>query len=153
MFKSTKIFDGYSTCFRQWRAKHSHCQYLHGYSLKFKVIFVGELDEKNWVADFGGFGELKTWFKQMFDHTTVVAKDDPYLRDFNQMYQVGLIQLVMMDDVGCEKFAEMVFREVNAFICEKTNGRVRVESVECMEHEKNSAIYYENKKNISNGTQ
>ena len=46
-YVSIKIFDGYSTAFRQWRATHSHCQYIHGYALKFKVWFEGELDEKN----------------------------------------------------------------------------------------------------------
>jgi hypothetical protein len=27
-FKSTKLFDGYSTCFRQWRAEDTHCKYF-----------------------------------------------------------------------------------------------------------------------------
>ena len=44
---SIKLFDGYSTAFRQWRATHSHCKYIHGYALKFKVWFEGDLDEKN----------------------------------------------------------------------------------------------------------
>ena len=39
IYKSTKIIDGFSTCFRQWKATHSHCQYLHGYSISFKLIF------------------------------------------------------------------------------------------------------------------
>ena len=37
-YNSTKLFKGYST-FRQWRAKHSHCQYIHGYAMEFKVTF------------------------------------------------------------------------------------------------------------------
>ena len=36
-YKSTKLFDGYSVAFFKWRAKHSHCQYVHGYAMKFKV--------------------------------------------------------------------------------------------------------------------
>ena len=47
---SVKVFDSYSTAFRQWKATHSHCQYVHGYALKFKVWFEGEIDEKNWVS-------------------------------------------------------------------------------------------------------
>ena len=54
-FKSTKLFDGYSVAFRQWRAKHSHCQYLLCYAMKFKVTFMGQLDSLNWVCDFGSF--------------------------------------------------------------------------------------------------
>jgi 6-pyruvoyltetrahydropterin/6-carboxytetrahydropterin synthase len=54
-FRSTKIFDGYSTVFRQWKADGTHCQFLHGYGISFKVWFEGELDGRNWVWDFGGY--------------------------------------------------------------------------------------------------
>jgi len=48
-FISTKVFDGYSTVFRQWKAETTHCKYLHGYGVSFKLYFQGELDERNWV--------------------------------------------------------------------------------------------------------
>jgi len=44
MFVSTKVFDGFSTVFRQWKAKDTHCRFLHGYGISFKVWFEGELD-------------------------------------------------------------------------------------------------------------
>ena len=53
-FKSSKLFDGFSTVFRQWKAKGTHCRFLHGYAISFKVDFEGDLDERNWVWDFGG---------------------------------------------------------------------------------------------------
>ena len=53
-FLSTKIFNGYSTAFSNG-GSHSHCKYIHGYALKFKVIFKGNLDQRNWVCDFGTF--------------------------------------------------------------------------------------------------
>ena len=83
MYRSFKQFSGYSTAFRQWKAD-SHCKYMHGYALKFKVYFDGELDEKNWVCDFGCFKRngIKDHLKHQFDHTLVVAKDDPYLKHF-----------------------------------------------------------------------
>ncbi len=43
-YNSTKLFDGYSTCFRQWRAEGTHCRFLHGYVVSFRVWFEGELD-------------------------------------------------------------------------------------------------------------
>ena len=43
-FQSTKVFDGYSTVFRQWKATTTHCQYLHGYGISFKLWFEGKLD-------------------------------------------------------------------------------------------------------------
>ena len=80
MHKSYKRFIGYSTAFRQWKAD-SHCSYIHGYALCFKVWFEGELDDKNWVIDFGCFKRngVKEWLKGWFDHTTVIAEDDPEL--------------------------------------------------------------------------
>lgn len=141
---STKVFSGYSTCFRQWRASHSHCQYLHGYSLKFKVWFEAkELDDKNWVQDFGSFKNngINDILKDLFDHTTVVAEDDPNLKDFQELSEKGLIQLRVMQNVGCERFAEVVFYKVNDVVQKESNGRVYVTKVECFEHERNSAIY------------
>ena len=33
-FQSTKIFDGFSCVFRQWKAEETHCKYpLHGYGV------------------------------------------------------------------------------------------------------------------------
>ena len=43
MFISTKVFDGFSCCFRQWKATTTHCQFLHGYGVSFKVWFEGDL--------------------------------------------------------------------------------------------------------------
>ena len=49
-----------------------------------------------------------------------------------------------MEDVGCEKFAEEVYKYLNSKILEETKGRVRVHKVQCWEHEENMAEYYEN---------
>ena len=90
-YRSTKKFDGYSTAFRQWRAKHSHCQFVHGYAMEFLVTFEGSLDELNWVCDFGCFKRngIKDHMKYMFDHTTIVAKDDPELEGMVVVGEIG----------------------------------------------------------------
>tara|TARA_E500000331_G_scaffold26271_1_gene22395 strand:- start:47 stop:553 length:507 start_codon:yes stop_codon:yes gene_type:complete len=143
-YRSTKKFDGYSTAFRQWRAKHSHCHFVHGYAMEFKVTFEGILDELNWVCDFGCFKRngIKDHLKYMFDHTTIVAKDDPELESFKQLSDKGLIQLRILDHVGCEKFAKYVYDYINSKIFTETDGRVRVLKVESFEGgTDNSAIY------------
>ena len=144
MFRSYKEFNGYSTAFRQHKAD-SHCRFIHGYALRFKVWFDGELDHRNWVVDFGCFKRngVKDWFKNMFDHTTIVAKDDPAILLFEEMDKQGLIQLRIMEDVGCEKFAEYVFKYLNEQIKTDTKGRVKVHKVQCWEHGENMAEYYE----------
>ena len=144
MYRSYKEFNGYSTAFRQHKAD-SHCRFIHGYALRFKVWFDGELDNRNWVVDFGCFKRngIKDWFKHMFDHTTIVAKDDPYLKHFEELHNTDLIQLRILDDVGCEKFAEYVFKYLNEQIKTDTKGRVKVHKVQCWEHGENMAEYYE----------
>ena len=144
MYRSYKEFNGYSTAFRQWRAD-SHCRFIHGYALRFKVWFDGELDYRNWVVDFGCFKRngIKDWMKNMFDHTTIISVDDPERNRFEEMDKDGLIQLRIMEDVGCEKFAEYVFKYLNKKIKEETNGRVKVHKVQCWEHGENMAEYCE----------
>jgi 6-pyruvoyltetrahydropterin/6-carboxytetrahydropterin synthase len=151
-FQSTKVFDGFSCVFRQWKAEGTHCRFLHGYGVSFKVWFEGELDEKNWVWDFGGMKRAngtidgmnpKAWMDYMFDHTTLIAEDDPYLEGWKAMDHHGLIQLRVIPHVGAEKFAEFVFNKINDFVKAETDNRVRVTKVEFMEHNKNSAIYGE----------
>lgn len=151
-FQSTKVFDGYSTVFRQWRADGTHCKFLHGYGISFKIVFEGNLDERNWVWDFGGMKRAKTWIdgmqpKQwmdhMFDHTTIIAEDDPYLENFKEMWKDGIIQLRIIPATGAEQFAKFIYDKVSKFIKIETEGRVRVVSVEFMEHGKNTAIYGE----------
>ena len=112
--------------------------------MEFKVTFAGDLDQLNWVCDFGSFKRngIKEHLSYMFDHTTVVAKDDPYLENFKKLSQQNLIQLRIIDDVGCEKFATYVFNYINEIVQKETNGRVKVLMVECFEGgTENSAIY------------
>jgi len=149
-FQSTKVFDGYSCVFRQWRAEGTHCRFLHGYGVSFRIWFEGELDYRNWVWDFGGMKRAKTaiygmnpkaWMDYMFDHTTLVAEDDPFLNEFKRLYAANLIQLRIIPATGAEQFAKFIYDKVNTFVQEETEGRVKVAQVEFMEHNKNTAIY------------
>ena len=151
-YRSTKRFDGFSTVFRQWAAEGTHCKYLHGYDVEIKVTFEGKLDHRNWVWDFGGMKRAKgtidgmnpkAWFDYMFDHTTIVAEDDPSLEIFKQMNDEGIVQLRIVPNVGAEKFAKFVFDKVSKFGQEETEGRVRVVDVEVFENNRNSATYSE----------
>ena len=149
-YSSTKLFDGYSACFRQWRAEDTHCKFLHGYAVSFRVWFEGELDHRNWVFDFGGMKRATTkiqgmnpkdYFAWLLDHTTIIAEDDPYLTLFKQMNAEGIIQLRILPATGCEKFAEHLYNVINIFLLHETEGRVKAIKVEVYEHERNSASY------------
>ena len=154
-FYSTKTFGndrGLSCCFRQWRSTHSHCSSLHGYSIGVKFVFECDtLDERNWVMDFGGLKEIKNWLEYMFDHTTLIAEDDPILPYWNEIAMLkvegterSIVDLRVVPAVGCERFAELVFDFVTKYLDdnrdELMNPSVRIKSVEVFEHGANSAI-------------
>lgn len=146
MFRSTKTLGndrGLSCCFRQWGAD-SHCNQLHGYALGFRFVFAGsELDQRNWIVDFGpgGFGAIKKYLEHMFDHTILVAENDPKRVELEALGAAGVADVRVVPAVGCERTAELVWQFANKHIDKATQGRCWVESVECFEHGSNSAIY------------
>ncbi len=145
VWRSTKSYgpaEGLSCCFRQWRATHSHCRLLHGYALSFRFTFASSvLDERNWCYDFGGLKPIKAWLHKMFDHTTLVAADDPELGTFQNLAARGLAELRVFQAVGCEAIARYTFDHVSGFVAENAGERVWLEEVEVREHSGNSARY------------
>ena len=148
MFNSTKVIELGRCAFRQPKAE-SHCRFVHGYRLIGKFWFgANKLDKNNWVVDFGDLKGLKKLLEDQFDHTTVIAADDPAIRAFQSLHNDGIVDLrVMEDGVGIEKFAEYCFKTADKYVKEITNNRCFATRVEVFEHEKNSAIY-EDKYNI-----
>jgi 6-pyruvoyltetrahydropterin/6-carboxytetrahydropterin synthase len=142
---STKTYGhniGLSAVFRQPHADHSHCKFLHGYSLAFKFTFgCSDLDNKNWAVDFGGLKPLKQWLEEQFDHKVVIDSEDPHMEDFYHLEKLGLAEITVMDGVGAEMFAQHAWAYADELVRKATNDRCWCESAECSEHGANSAIY------------
>ncbi len=112
-----------------------------------------QLDEMNWIMDYGGFKStdavptpgngLKDWMNHMWDHTLLIEKDDPQLETFQYMEELGLCSLRVMDAMGAESCAKLVFDHFNERMALTGGGRVKVTKVECWEAGKNSSIYQE----------
>jgi 6-pyruvoyltetrahydropterin/6-carboxytetrahydropterin synthase len=117
--------------------------------------------------DFGGLKDFKAWADWMFDHTTVIAQDDPLLDRFKAMagwssdpkydgnydsvqtepyLRKGVCDLRIVEGVGCELFAKMCYEKMD-WLLKNGNHRyplnptVRIKSAEVFEHAGNSAIY------------
>lgn len=145
MYKSTKTYGheiGLSACFRQHRAE-SHCHLLHGYALAISFVFASnELDVRNWVVDFGSLKSLKGQLEDTFDHTLLVAEDDPARPTLEQLGVLGLARVVLVEATGCEAFAKLIYETTQIWLID--NGyapRCWLVSVEVREHGANSAIY------------
>lgn len=140
-YQSTKLIELGSCAFRQPNA-NSHCKFIHGYQLTAKVwLEANELDDKNWVFDFGAFKELSKSLQKTFDHKLVIDKNDPAKPAFREIERYGAAEIVEMDGVGIEKFAQYVFEETDNYVKYHTNRRVWCSQVEVFEHDKNSAIF------------
>jgi 6-pyruvoyltetrahydropterin/6-carboxytetrahydropterin synthase len=143
MFLSTKNYDhniGLSCCFRQWKAK-SHCRFLHGYALSVKFIFGAVELQDHWCVDFGNMKSLKTLLEDTFDHTLLVAQDDPMRKQLQLLGEMQLARVVIVQACGCEMFAKLIFDLGEQWL--KDNNyypRVKLVSVEVKEHSANSAI-------------
>lgn len=133
---------GLSCAFRQWRAD-SHCRFIHGYALSFKFEFGCHFPDKNgWVVDFGGLKEFKKALQKAFDHKTVIAESDPALGYFQDLEKCGVIDLVILDEVGCEAFTKHAFILAEDYLNRQgLDNRCFVISAECSEHGANSAKY------------
>jgi len=142
IYQSTKVIPLGSTAFRQPFAD-SHCKFLHGYRLQAKFWFsCNQLDNNNWVVDFGSLKELKKQLEDAFDHTTCVWRNDPELPIFQLLHEKKIIDLRVFDDgVGIEKFAEYCHNIADSYVRNSTDGRCWCEKVEVWEHEGNSAIF------------
>ena len=144
-YYSTKHYGhniGLSAVFRQPHADHSHCRFLHGYSLAFTFTFgCDELDHRNWAVDFGGLKPLKQWLEDTFDHKTVIDKNDPMKDELLRLETLGLAEITQLDGVGAERFAYHAFQFADKLVREATDNRCYVVKVECAEHGANSAIY------------
>ena len=140
MYRVVKTYGherGFSCAFRQW-STDSHCQNLHGYSLGFEITLESKtLDINNWVYDFGKFNFLDQWLKQHFDHTLLIAKDDPEKELLLQL-QDKVAEVIILDKISCEFFAELTFKFIES---ELSDYDIDVVSVKVSEHSSNAAIY------------
>jgi 6-pyruvoyltetrahydropterin/6-carboxytetrahydropterin synthase len=144
---STKTYGaerGFAVAYRQWRAD-THCNKLHGYALSFIFEFEADtLDFRNWVADFGGFRSLKEHLDEWFDHTCLVAEDDPELETFKMLHGKRLIKMVVVERTGCEGLSKWLYDYLEEIWLPENgynDGRVRVRKVEVRETPANSAMY------------
>lgn len=175
MYISTKTYgpeEGFAVAYRQWRASRKSgkgpnevyttseipgCSALHGYAMSFHFEFsCSTVDQRNWVMDFGGLKPLKEFLKENFDHTTLVASDDPYKEEYVRLRDLGLLKLVEVENTGCEALAKFLCDYVNTVFLPNHNPDSSREMwcsmVEVRETPANSARYVCPSPDYSDGT-
>lgn len=114
VFRSTKTYREIGpVAYRQWRAD-SHCCLLHGYALSFHFEFeCTTLDARNWAMDYGGLRPLKGKLEEWFDHTLLVAEDDPMKAELLRLGELKLAKITLVERTGCEGLADFLYEYVN----------------------------------------
>lgn len=113
-YTSTKEYiDAFPCAYRQWKSD-SHCNLIHGYSFSMKFYFgTNDLDVRNWAADYGGLKELKKVLESQFDHTLLVAEDDPEIELLKHLQDKHIAKITILPKLGCESLADMLYKYVN----------------------------------------
>lgn len=93
------------------------------------------------MVDFGGLKEVKKFLEQQFDHTFLIAQDDPELETFKALDKKGVIQLRILPNPGMEGTAQYVYEQASKILETLYGKRAWITRVEVCENEKNSAIY------------
>jgi 6-pyruvoyltetrahydropterin/6-carboxytetrahydropterin synthase len=129
-YRSTKTYhQKFPVAYRQWRADRKSgksdgelysgdeipgCNAIHGYALSIHLEFeADDLDARNWVVDFGGLRELKYRLEEMFDHTLLLAEDDPEFDTIMDLHNKGLAKVVVVEKTGCEALADFIYNFIN----------------------------------------
>lgn len=139
---STKTYtQAFPVAYRQWRAE-SHCNVIHGYAFSFHFEFECDtLDARNWCIDYGGLRPLKYLLEDWFDHTLLVAVDDPNYDDFIELGKKGLAKITEVERTGCEGIADFLYEYINTIFLPDYGEKDRVwcSKVEVRETDSNMA--------------
>lgn len=142
-FVTTKTFTNYPCAHRQWR-HDGNCKLIHGYSRSFVFWFgAHQLDKSGFGVDFGDLDWIKHHLEYMFDHTLLLAADDPELEKFYHLDRQGVVVLrTLPEGIGMEGTSKYLCEWADAELRKRTKGRCWVISVEAKENDKNSVIYF-----------
>tara|TARA_B100000475_G_scaffold149820_1_gene111229 strand:- start:898 stop:1296 length:399 start_codon:yes stop_codon:yes gene_type:complete len=116
---------------------------VHGYSRSFTLWFAAtELDACGFVVDFSSLRPLDQQLRDQFDHTFLVNADDPLMDEWQRLYSLGAIDLRVMENVGMEATAALVWEWANVLLRERDGGRTCCWAVEARENSSNGGVVH-----------
>ena len=100
-----------------------------------------QLDSCGFVVDFSSLRPLEQQLRAQFDHTFLVNADDPLLSEWQRLDALGALDLRVMDNVGMEASAQLVWSWANDLLLARDSGRSCCWSVEARENPRNAARF------------
>ncbi len=138
-FHMRTLFGDLPCCHRSWTNRGKRF-FLHGYDRTFEIEFAcAETEpEAGVVVDGSTLDEVRSALRYQFDHTTLIAADDPQRDLFELLAERGVVDLRAMDNTGMEGSAAWVFDTAERIVALATGGRVWVSRVEAWESRNNA---------------
>jgi len=133
-FHMRKQFDSLPCCHRSWTNEGKRF-FLHGYERTFEIEFACAQTEPATGLVLGPavVEEIRAALRKQFDHTTLIADDDPERDLFELLADRGVIDLRIMDSTGMERSAAWVFDTAENIVVQATQGRVWVSQIKARE--------------------
>ena len=66
--------------------------------------------------DFGGLRPLKEKLEEWFDHTLLVAQDDPEIEMLRELGKRKIAKITEVEKTGCEGIADFLYEYVNTIL-------------------------------------
>ena len=142
-YVSTKTYKQVGpVAYRQWRAE-SHCNMIHGYALSFHLELETEtMEVRNSVMQYVTLSPLKDKLEEWFDHTLLVALDDPERELMLSLGKSGIAKITEVENTGCEGLATFLYEYVNTIFLKDYGEQDRIwcSKVEVRETDSNMAM-------------
>jgi 6-pyruvoyltetrahydropterin/6-carboxytetrahydropterin synthase len=102
-FHMRTLFDDLPCCHRSW-ANRGKRFFLHGCERTFEIEFACAETEPDsgLVLETGSVKEVRSALRYQFDHTTLIADDDPQRDLFELLAERGVVDLRIMDNTSME---------------------------------------------------
>lgn len=137
-FHMRQVFANLPCCHRSWTNRGKRF-FLHGYERTFEIEFACAETAAGTgsVLDPDALEEVWDVLRKQFDHTTLIAVNDPERDLFELLADRGVIDLRIMDSTGMEGSAAWVFETVDSIVARTTRGRVWVSRIKARESHSN----------------
>jgi 6-pyruvoyltetrahydropterin/6-carboxytetrahydropterin synthase len=137
-FHMREVFDNLPCCHRSW-ANPGKRFFLHGYERTFEIEFAcAETEPDTGLVLYpNALKEVQEVLRKQFDHTTLIAMNDPDRDLFELLADRGVIDLRVMENTGIGGSAAWVFDTVDSIVGKATRGRVWVSRIKARESDTN----------------
>lgn len=148
VYLNTKTFQNICCIYRQWRSVNLEDHRLRPYSLTIKVILeCHSLDDNDWRVLWSELPiekDFLLWLDETFVNKVIVAADDPNMKSFQTMADLGMISMSSLPNVGTERIAEAIFHWwKDHLIMSGLISRVDIRTADITEDGHNSVYYVE----------